>query len=191
MFIVDSLRKVGSPPYPGLALHLAYHFAQSESSSLGSLSALQYRNLGRSRPRLAGLVPLVGKTSVSNMKVSSQSGRLPKSPCYGPFVGCGSPVGDPSSSTVPVLSASTVLPPSLEPYCLTSPLASTLLLLTGWHPSAAHRLAPYCCSQAGTLLPAGSAHLSILSDRRDPPRLRPVVVLHCLRGCPQRLGRTI
>ena len=32
-------------------------------------------------------------------------------------------------------------------------LASTLLLITGWHPTAYHRLAPYCHSWAGTLLP--------------------------------------
>jgi len=38
----------------------------------------------------------------------------------------------------------------LAPYC--SPPAGTLLLTTGWHPTAHHRLAPYCYSPAGTLL---------------------------------------
>jgi len=49
-------------------------------------------------------------------------------------------------------------------------------------------LAPDCYSPAGTLLPGGSARLWILSDCRAPGQLRPVVVLHRLRGCRQRLG---
>jgi len=44
----------------------------------------------------------------------------------------------------------TAKPPRLAPYCCSR--AGTLLLLTGWHPTAAHGLAPYCCSPAGTLL---------------------------------------
>jgi len=56
------------------------------------------------------------------------------------------------------------LPPSrfrpLAPYCPLSwhltaknpPPAGTLLLPSGWHPTATHRLAPYCYSLAGTLL---------------------------------------
>jgi len=61
-------------------------------------------------------------------------------------------------------------------------LGGTLLLIIGWHPTAPRWLVP--------TLPSGSARLSILPDRRSPPRLRPVVVLHCLRGCRQRLGAT-
>jgi len=43
--------------------------AVSESFSLRSRSALRCRTLGQSRPRLAGLVPLMGKASVSNITV--------------------------------------------------------------------------------------------------------------------------
>jgi len=59
-----------------------------------------------------------------------------------------------------------ILPPSssrfrpLAPYCPISwhrtaetlPQAGTLLLSTGWHPTATHRLALYCYSPAGMLL---------------------------------------
>jgi len=65
--------------------------------------------------------------------------------------------------------AGTILLPSLwlAPYCC-SP-AGTLVLLTGWHPTATHRLAPYCSS----------------TDRLTFSRLYLVVVWHCLRGyCP-------
>jgi len=75
---------------------------------LRSRSALQVRTLGRSRPRLAGLVPLMGKATVSNISVPPQYCRRPKSPCYGLLVSCGQPARDPSFSLLPVLSACTV-----------------------------------------------------------------------------------
>jgi len=84
-----------------------------------------------------------------------------------------------------------ILPPPssrflpLALYCLFS-WHLTAYLPLGWHPTTTHQLAPYCYSPAGTLLPCGSARLSILSDRCAPPRLRPAMVLHCLRGCRQR-----
>ena len=45
-------------------------------------------------------------------------------------------------------------PPSSVRWHRTAPLAGTLLLILhpGWHPTAPHRLAPCCCSPAGTLL---------------------------------------
>jgi len=61
--------KFGSLPYPAHVLHLAWHFARTESFSLGSVLALWCRTHGQSRPRLAGLVPLVGKALVSNISV--------------------------------------------------------------------------------------------------------------------------
>ena len=72
---------------------------------------------------------------------------------------------------------------SLRLHCTASlrSLAVTLLLPVGWHPTVPRRgLAPH--------LTGVSACLSILPDRHTPPRLCPVVVLHCLRGCRQRLG---
>ena len=46
------------------------------------------------------------------------------------------------------------LPPASVRWHRTAPKAGTLLLilLTGWHPTAPHRLAPYCSPPAGTLL---------------------------------------
>ena len=72
--------------------------------------------------------------------------------------------------------------------------AGTLLLITGWDPTAHHRLAPYSYLSAGTLLliiigwhplcPVGPVGI-YPSDRVASPRLRLVVVLHCLRDyCP-------
>jgi len=137
---------------------------------LRSWSALRCRTLGQSRPRLAGLVPPMGKASVSNITVLSRSRRRPKSPCYGPFVGCGSPARDPSSTPLPVPSAGTVLPHKLAPYCWNSspswhptappPPAGTLLLSTGWHPTAHHRW-------LATPLPGGPA--------RPPASLPPAI----------------
>jgi len=153
--------KFSSPPYPALALHLAYHFPRSESFSLRSRSASRCRTLGRSRPRLAGLVPLMGKASVSNITVPLSFVVIPKALAMARL-----------SAAATLLA---ILPPSpsrfcpLAPYCY-HPLrgwhptthhrlapycyspAGTLLLLTGWHPTATHRLAPYCYSPAGNLL---------------------------------------
>jgi len=58
------------------------------------------------------------------------------------------------------------------------------ILLAGWHPTAPHRLAPYCYIPAGTLLlivgwhplcPVGPLAFNT-SNRLAPPRLRLVVV---------------
>jgi len=74
-------------PYTGFAPRLV--FARSESFSLCSRSALRCQTLGRSRPGLAGLVPLMEKASVSNITVPPRFRHCHKSSCYGPFVGCG------------------------------------------------------------------------------------------------------
>jgi len=64
-------------------------------------------------------------------------------------------------------------------------LAGTLRLITGWHPTANHRLAPYCYLSDGTLLLmvvgwhplCPVAPLAFYpSDRLAPPQLRLVVV---------------
>ena len=64
-------------------------------------------------------------------------------------------------------------------------LAGTLLLITGWHPTANLRLAPYCYSSAGALLliSVGWHPLCLVaplafypSDRLAPPWLRLVMV---------------
>ena len=104
-------------------------------------STLRCRTLGRSRPRLAGLVPRMGKASVSNTSVSLGSSSS-KSLGYGPFVGCGELARDPSSIHLPVLLPGIVTAafPSalwLASYC-SSP-AGSLLLLSGWHPTGHHR----------------------------------------------------
>jgi len=161
--------KSGSPPYPAPALHLAYHFAQSESFSLRSWLASRCRTLGRSRPRLAGLVPLMGKALVSNITVSLGLVVIPKAlamPCLSAAA---------SLFAILLLSSSRFCP--LAPYCYHP--------LPGWHPTATHRLASYCYSPAGTLLLiiigwhplCPVAPLAIYpSDRLAPPRLRLVVV---------------
>jgi len=175
LFVVDTLMKFSSPPYLAVALHLDYHFARSESFSLGSRSGLRCRNLGRTRPRLAGLVPLVGKASVSNIMVPVGLVVFPN-PLLWPIC------------RVWLARSRSFLPPSPGSVCSyrTTPilsLAGTLLLITGWHPTAPRWLA--------SPLPGGSARLAFLPDRCTPPRLRPVVVLHCLGGGRQRLGATL
>jgi len=89
-----------------------------------------------------------------------------------------------------VASPLTILPPStsrfrpLAPYCpicwhLTAkpppPQAGTLLLSTGWHPTATHELAPYCYSPPGTqLLLLRSVDPSLVTPSRSialPPWL--------------------
>ena len=123
------------PPYPALPLHLAWDFARSESFSLGSRSALRCRTFGQSRPWLGGLVPLMGKASVSNITVSSLLFFVPKALAMARLSAFASPLA--------ILHP----PPSrfrrLPPYCPIS-----------WHLTAnpLHRLAPYCSAPAGTLL---------------------------------------
>jgi len=167
--------KFGSPPYLALALHLDYHFAWSESFSLGSRSGLWCRNLGRTRPWLAGLVPLMGKASVSNITVPIGLVVVPN-PLLCPIC------------RVWLARLRSFLAPSPGYVCLYRTttilsLAGTLLLITGWHPTAPRWLA--------SPLPGGSTRLSSLPDRCTPPRLRPVVVLHCLGGGRQRLEATL
>ena len=91
------------------------------------------RTLGRSRLRLAWLVPLMGKASVSNILVTLGFVLVPKALAMACL------------SVVASLFAILPLPPSrlcpLVPYYYTS--------LLGWHPTAPQRLAPYCSSLAG------------------------------------------
>jgi len=172
-----------SPPYPALPLHLPYHFAWSESFTLRSLSAFRCQTLSRSWPRVAVLVPLVGKVSVTKIMVSSRSRRGSNSGCFGPL------------SIVASMIAILTPPPSwfrpLAPYCpfsrpLTaktaprlapygSQFAGTLLLQTGWHPTAPLRW-------LASPLPGGSARLRPSYNRLTVSRLCPGVVLHCLRA---------
>jgi len=91
--------------------------ARSESFSLRSRSALRCRTLGRSRPRLAGLVPLMVKASVSNIAVLLRLVFVPKALAMA------------RSSVVASLVA--ILPSPTSRFCLLAPL-----LL--------QQLAPYC-----------------------------------------------
>jgi len=161
--------KFGSPPYPALALHLPQHFARSESFSLRSRSALLCRTLGRSRHRRAGLVPLMGKASVSNITVSLGFVVIPKALAMSRLSA--------AASFFAILPLSSARFCPLAPYCYHP--------LPGWHPAAHHRLAPYCYLSAGTLLLivvgwhplCPVAPLTIYpSDRLATPRLRLVVV---------------
>jgi len=174
--------KFGSPPYPALALHLAWYFARWESFSLRSRSASRCRTLGRSRPRLAGLVPLMGKASVSNITVSLGFVVVPKSLAM--------------ARLSAAASLFTILPLSLSRFCPLAPYCYHPL--PGWHPTAHHRLAPYCYSPAGTLLllvvgwhplcpvaPLAYLPLSLLRltlRSQTSLRLRLIMVLHCLLG---------
>ena len=148
--------KFGSPPYPALALHPAYHLAPWESVSLHSWSALRCWTLSQSRPQLAGLVPLMRKPSISNISVPPGLLVVPKALAITHF------------SAVPSLFAMRPLPPSrfylLAPYCYTPswlapyyfPSATILLLLTGWHAPA-----PDCW--LASPLPGGSTGRSTLT----------------------------
>jgi len=149
----------GSPPYPALALHLAQHFARSESFSLHSRSALRCRTLSQSGPPLAGLVPLMGKASVSNITVSLALVVVPKALAMAPLYVLASPF--------------TILPPSLSQLC---PLAQYYYFpLPGWHPTAHPWLTPYCPSLAAIpsarwlrspLYPPRSSHSSSVTASR-------------------------
>jgi len=158
--------KFGSPPYPAHALHLAQHFAWSESFALPSWSGLRCRTLGRSRPQLAGLVTQLGKALDSNITVPLGLVVPPKALAMARFWLVASPLK--------ILASCLSQFRPLLPYYYNP--------LPGWHPTGHHQLA--------SPLLGGSARLSILSDRRTPPRSRPVPVLHCLRGCCQPLGAT-
>ena len=129
-----------------------------ESFSLRPRSALQCWTLCQSRPRLAELVPLVGKVSVSNITVQLGFVVVPKALA--------------TARLSAVASRLAILPPSISRFCPLAPccpvswhltaaflsLAGTLLLAVGWHPTARRRLAPYCSPSAGTLLLAGGWH---------------------------------
>jgi len=136
---------------------------------LRSRSASGCRTISRSRPRLAGLVPLMGKASVSNLTVSLGFVVVPKALA----IACLSAAA--SLLAILPLSSSRFCP--LAPYCYHP--------LPGWHPTAHHRLAPYGYSSAGSLqlIVVGwyplcpVAPLAIYhSDRLAPPRLRLAVV---------------
>jgi len=150
----------GSPPYPALPSHLAYDFARSVSFSLCSRSALRCRTLGQSRPRLTGLVPLMGKASVSNITVSSPLLVVPKALAMARL------------SVVASLLAILPLPPSrfrpVAPYCPIS-----------WHLTAnpLYRLASYCSSPAGTLLLiiVGWHPLCLVRSAHPPTSLPPAI----------------
>jgi len=111
----------------------------------------------------------MGKASVSNITVSLSFVVVRKAPAM--------------AHRSAVASLFVILPLSFSWF---SPLALYCYHpLPGWHPTAHHRLAPYCYSLAGTLLLIVDgwhplcpvALLAIyLSDRLASPRLRLVVV---------------
>jgi len=173
--------KFGSPPYPGLALHLAWHFALSVSFSLRSRSAIWRPDSGSKEGfGSAGLVPLMGKALVSNITVPLGLAVAPKALAVVPKALAVVPkalaVVPKALAVAPKALAMALwsvvasplailpLPPSrfrpMARYCpiswhlaaKTPPPAVTVLLPSGWHPTATHGLAPYCYSLAGTLL---------------------------------------
>jgi len=92
----------------------------------------------------AGLVPLIGKTSVTNITVPLGFAVVQKVLRW--------PV-----SRLWLAPSQSILypPPASIRWHHTARLAGTSLLqiLRGWHPNAPHRLVPYCYPLAGTLLP--------------------------------------
>jgi len=142
-------------------------------------SALRCRTLGRSRPRLAGLAPLMGKALVSNIRVPPRFHCRPKALAMARLSVVASPLVILLLSFSQFCPLALLLPPFLS-------LAGTRLLPIGWHPTATLWLAPYCSSSLAGIPSARWLRLpSTLSDWVSPPWLRLVVVLHCLRGyCP-------
>ena len=94
---------------------------------------LRCRTLGRSRPRLAGLVPLMGKAWVSNIMASLG------------FVVIPTALAMPRLSAVAGLFA--ILPSFLSRFRPLVPYYYNPL--PGWHPTAHHWLAPYCYRSGG------------------------------------------
>jgi len=119
--------------------------------------------------RLAGPVPLLGKASVSNITVPLGFIVVSKALAMARLSAAASLLA------ILPLSSSRFCP--LAPYCYHR--------VPGWHPTAHHRLAPYCYSPAGTLLliVIGWHPLCLvapldmyLSNPLAAPRLRLVVV---------------
>jgi len=144
------------------------------------------RTLNWSRPQLAGLVPLRGKASVSNISVS---------------LGFVVPRTLAMASLSVVASPFAILPPPPSRFCSLVLYYYTPLL--GWHPTAPYRLTPYCCSLVGIpsvrwlrsrFYPPRSSHSSSVTPSRGialPPWLPPTPWIHrcnywrdlCLRFC--------
>ena len=108
LFVIDLLIMFSCAPYVAFGLDRGEYFARSPSCALRSRPALRCRTLGQSRPRPAGHLPLMGKALLRNISVPPRLCCRPKTPCYGLFVGCGSPIRDPSLIHLAVLSARTV-----------------------------------------------------------------------------------
>jgi len=158
-----------------------------ESFSLRSRSVLPCRTLDQSRPRLAGLVPLMGKASVSNIRVSFRLVDVPKALAMARLSVVASPLAIlplppfrfcPLAAYCPIRWHLTANPPHrLAPYC--SSQAGTLLLLTGWHPTA-HLTGwhPLCSVAPLAFLPLRSFGPSSVTPSRGialPPRLCPTL----------------
>jgi len=130
---------------------------------------LRCRTLSQSRPQHAGLGSLIGKASVSNIRVLLSFVVVPK-------------VLARARLSV-VVSPLAILASSPSRFC---PLVPYYYIpLPGWHPTADHRLAPYCSLLAGIpsalwlrspLYPPRSSHPSSLTPSRGialPPWLPP------------------
>jgi len=145
--------KFGSPPYPALSLHLAQSLAWSETFTLRSLSALRYQTLGRTSSQLAGLVPLMGKASVSNISVAPRFRCRRKALTMAPLsvVACALAILPLSSSRFcPLAPLLPLSAPWLASYYF--PSSGILLLHIGWRPTAYRRW-------LASPLPGGSARL--------------------------------
>jgi len=84
-------------------------------------------------PPLAGLVPLRGKASVSNITGPLGFIVIPKALAI--------------SRLLVVARPFAFIPPTPSRFCLLVPYLDNPL--PGWHPAAYHRLAPYCSRLAG------------------------------------------
>jgi len=121
----------------------------------------------------------MGKASVSNIRVPPQFHCRPKALAMAHLSVVASLLAILLLSFFQFCPLVLLLPPFLS-------LAGTRLLPIGWHPTATLWLAPYCSSSlAGIPSAWWLGFPSTLSDWLTPPRLRLVVILHCLRAyCP-------
>jgi len=120
LFLIDTTHEVQFSPLPNTfcALRLAFCIVR-KLLALFTVGVMVCRllPLARGSPWVPGLVPLIGKSSVSNIAGMAWFCHRPKSPCCGLLVGGGSSVRDASFFLLPFFSTWTVVLQDLAPYC--------------------------------------------------------------------------